>query len=64
MAETRSAMAADSSISEPMGMEMLTETCPWSMSGISTMVVAKTGTVKSTTSAAEASIPALRWRTK
>ena len=64
MAEIRSAMAADSSISEPVGMETLTETWPWSMSGISTMVVAKTGTAKRTTSATEASIPALRWWTK
>ena len=64
MAVIRSAMAADSSISDPVGMETLTLTCPWSMSGISTMVEAKTGTAKRTTRAAEASIPALRWWTK
>ena len=60
MEEIRSAMAADSSISEPMGIETSMETWPWSISGIRTMVVAKTGTAKRAVSPRDPSIPIFR----
>ena len=54
-------MAAVSSAWEPMGMEMEMDTCPWSMSGIRTVLVEKSVREKTTTNPTETSMPALRW---
>ena len=64
MALTRSAMAEVSFSWDPMGMLTLRFTMPWSMSGISTILVFTRVTPKRTTRAKEASIPRKRWWTK
>ncbi len=60
----RSAMAVVSFTSEPTG--VLTEICtmPWSMAGMSTILVDMQAAMKMATRAAEASIPTHRWLTK
>ncbi len=57
-------MAAVSSTSEPTGVLTLMDTMPWSMAGISTILVFTQARMKTATRAPEASIPTHRWRTK
>ena len=57
----RSAMALVSSTSEPMGMDTLMETVPWSISGIRTILVDRQHTAKIATMATDTSIPVFRW---
>ena len=64
MAVTRSAMAVDSSREEPVGRLMDTDTLPWSMSGIMTILVLARVAAKKTTRPTETSIPIFRWRMK
>ena len=57
----RSVMALVSSTSEPMGMDTLMETVPWSISGIRTILVDKQHTAKIATMPTDTSIPVFRW---
>ena len=60
----RSAMAVDSSREEPVGILIDTDTLPWSMSGIMTILVLARVAAKNTTRPTETSIPIFRWRMK
>ena len=57
-------MAVDSSREEPVGILIDTDTLPWSMSGIMTILVLARVAAKNTTRPTEASIPIFRWRMK
>ena len=61
MSVIRSVMALVSSTSEPMGMDTLMETVPWSISGIRTILVDKQHTAKIATMPTDTSIPVFRW---
>ena len=61
---TRSAMAAVSSSSEPMGVETVTDTMPWSISGMRTIRVFRQAAANRATMAMDTPIPTHRWRTK
>ena len=61
---TRSAMAVVCSTSEPMGVLTETVTMPWSISGMSTILVDRQDTMNTATRATEASMPRARCRVK
>ena len=64
MSTIRSAMPAVSFTSEPTGVLMDTCTMPWSISGMSTILVDMHAAIKRATRATEASIPTHSRRTK